>query len=102
MPIERSWINRAIAFMCLAFAVGASGCADAPHGPYQFRDHSDTMRMGGDFIEMTTYKPGIKDEHLRPPKLLYPSDRRVFTHYPRELTYRWEPAEGTPPDVEYL
>ncbi len=86
----------------LTFTVGLIGCAGAPRGPYQFRDYSDARRVGGDFIETVAYKPGIKDDHLRPPKLLYPLDRMVFSHYPRELVYRWQPAESTPPDAEYL
>jgi hypothetical protein len=104
MPRERSpsRIRRIIALAGLTFTVGLIGCADAPRGPYQFRDYSDTTRVGGDFIEMVAYKPGNKDDHLRPPKLLYPLDRMVFSHYPRELVYRWQPAEGAPPDAEYL
>ncbi len=90
----------AIATVILPFTL--SGCANASRGPYQYRDYSDTMRVGGDFIEMVTYKAGLKDNHLRPPKLLYPLSRMVFSHYPRELVYRWEPAERTPPDAEYL
>jgi hypothetical protein len=78
-----------------------AGCTEAPRGPYAFRDHG-LPRIGGDYIEMIHYHPGKKDEQLRPPLLLYPPDGAVFCHFPRELVFRWEPAKGTPRDVEYL
>ena len=100
------WAARLIGILLAAATIvlppALGGCANAPHGPYQYRGYSDSMRVGGDFIEMVTYKPGMKDEGLRPPRLLYLQNRMVFSHYPRELVYRWEPAGGTPPDAEYL
>lgn len=83
-------------------ALATTGCADAPRGPYQFRDYSDIYRVGGDDLGMVRYRPGKKSDRLQPPTLLYPLDRMVFGHFPRELVFRWEPAAGTPAGVEYL
>lgn len=93
--------------MCVVLSIVFPGCIDGQHGPpprgpYKYRDYSDTMRAGGDFIEMVVYKPGRINHELRPPKLLYPLDRMVFSHFPREIVYRWESVEGTPIDSEYL
>src|SRR5258708_27482571 len=73
-----------------------------PHGPYQFYDNSDRVRTGGDFLGMITYKPTKRSDYLQPPQLLYPLDRMTFSHYPRELVYRWRPADGTPPDAQFI
>src|SRR4051812_44368538 len=82
-------------------SIGIAGCGE-PLGPYQYRDKGDTLRIGGDFLGMVRYRPGPANERLQPPKLLYPRDGMVFSHYPRELTYRWEPTGVNPQDVEYL
>lgn len=99
--LPRVLTSQVICAACAIAALAIIGCADAPHGPYAFRDYGD-LRVGGDFIERVPYRPGTVDARLRPPTLLYPEDRMVFGHYPRELVFRWEPAVGTPADAEFL
>jgi hypothetical protein len=83
-------------------ALTGSNCAKAPHGPYAYHDYSDTLRIGGDFIDMESYEPGKPNTTLQPPTLVYPPNHSVFSYYPRELFYRWKPAAGTPPNAQYL
>jgi hypothetical protein len=77
------------------------GCAKMPNGPYGYVDYGQ-VRVGGDYIKQVDSKPGKVDPGLEPPNLLFPSDRMVFSHYPREIVFRWNPVDGTPADAQYL
>jgi len=71
--------------------------------PYNFCDISDTLRVGGDFIQVVAYPSGAqKSQTLKPPILLYPPDRAVFCHFPREIVHRWQPAKGSTEQARYL
>ncbi len=71
--------------------------------PYYFKDVSPTKRTGGDYLEnLAERTEGPLNPSLEPPILLYPEDRAVFCHFPRELVFCWHPVRGTPREVEYL
>lgn len=77
--------------------------ASRPAGPYQYDDVSDTLRLGGDYLEAIARRPdGPINPALAPPVLINPPDKSVYAHYPREIVLQWSPAPGTPPDVQYL
>lgn len=71
-------------------------------GPYKYKDLSDTHRIGSDSLgSIADCKEGPRSPNLKPPVPLQPADRSVFHHYPREIVFRWKPAPGTPPDIQY-
>jgi hypothetical protein len=71
--------------------------------PYAFKDISPTHRVGGDYLESLAKRTeGVICLNLKPPILLYPDNNAVFCHFPRELVFRWQPARGTPQNIEYL
>lgn len=79
------------------------GQTSRPSGPYAYEDLSDTERVGGDYLEtIVQCSDGPISPTLRPPLLISPANKTVYSHYPREVVLQWSPAPETPSDAQYL